>query len=1132
MDYTNMTLEDKIKIIDGTDNDLKSRAITDIVLGSKKEESLAIISKYHKFLKDRDINILSRRVQLKDYFCDVIDIIQEDLDDESLFDYICNIRDYDKRVEYTFKYFDRFSYWSFADHAFELLFYPTTEDEHGNTINPGVNYDFLEKALSMTTDTNMISDLISTINDVEKKLRYLDQYIDILESKNIAEIIGTIPNYTLRMDIYDRFQDRINDVDIPLLVTSFKKISQEELAEFFERFEGKMPNDSLTYEHILYQNFSGVELFDVIDKYIDKLDSQSISKLVKKNLSIIRTLTKPHSNEISCFYISGSKIEDPTFIPDCFVKYSKYLSYYDIGKLASEISNYNARMYIYMETLYKLNPRFKDLLNSMGDDTLAKFSLDLGNLSSDVLANLFPVFSDCEGRVDSEEKLYFVINFVQKVMVSNSSEIRRISNEVLREILKLPFEEWEDAFKQIEETFLKNNIPYAGKIYDVFSTLHSDSKEYTRKARSNNLKLYNSDRAIDIILFGDVLKCAIGSNNRSLKNYLFDIKNGNIILKSIIDKSIDIDTLDENEREALDHYLNHLNNLYNHTKSGIQNPRVMKNDLLKDSYDLVQLFLKTDGEDFDIDLLPDRIVSMFTHFIGIDKIDDLINCMNAEFERANKRNIQRALNNDFRIVNGDFIKGLAGSHGRTDSKYLQYLSSILQNGNLCQEFLGDSSSHDMTPLDADVSMVMGLDNPYNAFSDSQISASKYGPLWIVLKNDGKFNNSDENNTYVPGKLELFKTGVTGEGHYGIRTGFPSSAIDFFVMGDLSKLHVLKYEIVMNGFYIPIVDKTGKLLFTPDEYSMLYQNMQGLTYYGTQNDYKFAPELDTFEANNQEHKIDVDASIKEVSNKRNLILNKLQSTGLNVILGRGEDLSNKSIELIDTGSTGRGTNKTNDYDFDFIMRVDRVTYSSKEEMLKIYETIKRAFPTVVFENNNTIRNQTVNLSDGTTAKIDVTFISKTDKLDYSTDECIKDRLANIKKLDSNKYKKVLENIILAKEVLKDCYKPKHAGQGKAQGGLGGVGVENWILQSGGSFERASRIFLKYAEGRSFEEFQKVYTVWDFGENHMADMNSKYKHDEFISNNMDQQGYDKMKQVLKEYIRKLDEERTNEYSDETR
>ena len=118
------------------------------------------------------------------------------------------------------------------------------------------------------------------------------------------------------------------------------------------------------------------------------------------------------------------------------------------------------------------------------------------------------------------------------------------------------------------------------------------------------------------------------------------------------------------------------------------------------------------------------------------------------------------------------------------------------------------------------------------------------------------------------------------------------------------------------------------------------------------------------------------------------------------------------------------------------------------------------------------------------------------------------------------------------MLKDCYKPKHAGQGKAQGGLGGVGVENWILQSGGSFERAARIFLSYAEGRNFEEFKKVYTVWDFGENHMADMKSKYKHDEFVSNNMDQQGYDKMKEVLKEYIRKLDEERTNEYSDETR
>ena len=185
---------------------------------------------------------------------------------------------------------------------------------------------------------------------------------------------------------------------------------------------------------------------------------------------------------------------------------------------------------------------------------------------------------------------------------------------------------------------------------------------------------------------------------------------------------------------------------------------------------------------------------------------------------------------------------------------------------------------------------------------------------------------------------------------------------------------------MNGFYIPIVNTKGELVFEPNEYFRLCENMQGLTYYGTQNDYKFAPELDNFNGNNQAYNVDVETSIKEVSNKRNLILDKLRAAGINVVLGRCDDLSNKSVELIDTGSTGRGTNKFNDYDFDFIMRVDRITYANSDEMQKLYDGIKKAFPTISFESNNSIRNQTVFLSDGSSAKIDITFISKTDKLD--------------------------------------------------------------------------------------------------------------------------------------------------------
>ena len=128
-----------------------------------------------------------------------------------------------------------------------------------------------------------------------------------------------------------------------------------------------------------------------------------------------------------------------------------------------------------------------------------------------------------------------------------------------------------------------------------------------------------------------------------------------------------------------------------------------------------------------------------------------------------------------------------------------------------------------------------------------------------------------------------------------------------------------------------------------------------------------------------------------------------------------------------------------------------------------------------------------------------------------------------------HKKVLENIVLAKEVLKEakCYKPRHAGNGHAQGGLGGVGVENWILKNGGSFEKAARTFLEAAESvNSFSDFCEIYRIFDFGENHLYYRHDdKYKHDEFVSNNMDVEGYNKMKEALKKYLYELDERRNN-------
>lgn len=134
--------------------------------------------------------------------------------------------------------------------------------------------------------------------------------------------------------------------------------------------------------------------------------------------------------------------------------------------------------------------------------------------------------------------------------------------------------------------------------------------------------------------------------------------------------------------------------------------------------------------------------------------------------------------------------------------------------------------------------------------------------------------------------------------------------------------------------------------------------------------------------------------------------------------------------------------------------------------------------------------------------------------------LRDRLSTIKKIDPEKYKYVVANILLAKRVLKEAgaYKPN---RGEIpQGGLGGVGIENWILQNGGSFIDAAKSFVAEAERKSFSEFQSNYQIWDFGDNHLAERKGQYPHDNFVSKNMSDAGYQRMVQALEDYLKTME------------
>ncbi len=55
----------------------------------------------------------------------------------------------------------------------------------------------------------------------------------------------------------------------------------------------------------------------------------------------------------------------------------------------------------------------------------------------------------------------------------------------------------------------------------------------------------------------------------------------------------------------------------------------------------------------------------------------------------------------------------------------------------------------------------------------------------------------------------------------------------------------------------------------------------------------------------------------------------------------------------------------------------------------------------------------------------------------------------------------------------------------QGGLGGIGIEAWILNHGGSFEAAAKSFLETAkdennEFKNFSDFKREYFIFGAGE----------------------------------------------------
>ena len=731
-----------------------------------------------------------------------------------------------------------------------------------------------------------------------------------------------------------------------------------------------------------------------------------------------------------------------------------------------------------------------------------------------VLRKAFKEFvTEAKSTLDLE-KIEYVSELLYRLSLSNSNEIFVFRKELAKQLLSSdnPLE----TFNKIESIFMKQNIPTVGKIYSCFEILHPDFQGFDfdnsmispilKKSSTNNKK---------IIVFSDLIKCSFGSNNKSVNEYLKNIELGSKLYERIRSGQIQFESLDENEKHELTVFSNHLATLYNNTLKAKKSNELFtpSGDTLKDILDLSKKLSPNGSLDYN---LADRVIRMFCGFAGIDTLKEAKDYIEQKVKSADLRNRKEATT-DMILEQGDFIKGIGN---------IDFLRNILQNGSVAREFLGESAGSDNTPLDTDLSIIRN--SSYSTSSQIEdTEASKYGPIWFVLKNDDRFittRTSDEDleTKRDLSKLEVFYTGVLGKGHYGIRTGFASSEINYIVVEEYDPR--VGIEIALNGFYIPIANKEGKIIFTPNDYDKLREKMSGLSYFG-ENNYTFSKNLINEETKLLAQQIEQNNYETQLKREKinNIIRKSVEELGLNLKTQIDGDLTEGFVELIDTGSTGRGTNKPGNGDFDFMMKLDKSLLYNPTKLNELKQTIlknlgKEKNDEII--NTGDFRLKKVQIDNNTKVDIDITFAEKTDKVLYSTDMALKDRLETIKRIDSEKYKYVIANILLAKKVLKQAgaYKPDRGDE--PQGGLGGVGIENWILQNGGSFIDAARSFVEAAEGKSFSEFKKSYRIWDFGDNHLAAKRGFYPHDNFVSHNMSESGYTIMTETLKEYLKSID------------
>lgn len=917
---------------------------------------------------------------------------------------------------------------------------------------------------------------------------YLQRTLEVVSSQPeiIADILGSdevleIQEKLFLKVIYSSYKlpSRVLVESIHMNIDSAKNI----LTKAIER---TVHGDKSEYGYI-YNIGDKIREFELGDEFRNRVALQKIVSAYKTDYPY------PQKNILDQFGFDKSEIEK-------FVQHNK-----DILTIEAYDAWINDRG----------NPNFDNYAESQ----LQYMGLDLYSLDSLKLVTNLPD-SICERICNSENKTLFKaaiknfekfqnksieeLNLYIKIQSdiddSPSQEIVRIKDQLIEQILSTDTPE--KSYELVKNIFVQNNLPVVGKVQRIFDALYPEKIFQSKLSNESSPVLVNAtSRRRKQVVFEDLLKVHIESGNRSLKQFLLLIQDSDELVQKLEYES----GLTQEEQEKLSYIFNKLKTISDvlHEKQS-KNSGVNLVGILKEDYKVLsdQLGVKS-GQS-----MSERVIEMFARPMGYENIESVLSEMERSKNTADMRN-REAVKKSLILENGDLVKGI-------DEKYLD---NILQNGSVAKEFLGSDADSDSTPFDTDVELVedASLLSEEKRFTHQMKLASGYGNVYLVVKDRGQFQRTEKQAQYDRTKYELFST--LNSNHYGIRTGFPITEVDFMITSitDQTALDNLKYSIAQNGFYIPLANDAGELIYSPDQFDQYRKIFAGvnrfegknIAYSGSGSE-SYYSEMQSIRKEKMQDRERMQVLQKEI---RSMIMEVLQEKDITF---KGEyDDSLVSAEFLDIGSTGRGTNLPGDGDFDFNLKLDAKdwgkVYELSQEIIKKLGPSFREHPIIPDNYNNyQLRFFGTNIFSQKGIDIDIGFVKKSELSAYASHDAIIDKLENIRQVHGEEaYNDVIANILLAKTWLKEGKAYKKGDHG--EGGLGGIGIENLVLAHNGNVRDA---FLSFRDAalqsdgsiKSFEQFKKEYKVLDAG------VNLRYNnHDNFVLN-MNSNGYKKMLTVI--------------------